>query len=503
MLLAAAAPLLAALYDQSELLKITPVLALALPIGALSAVQAGRAQRAMAFRRFAFVENLAVGLSYVAAIVAAALGAGVWSLVVLALSRAAVQTVSFWIVDPWRPSREYDRQAVRSLMHFGGNLAGATSIAYWINNADNLLVGIFSGGRSLGIYSRAFTLMQAPLAQVSWAAQRVMFPALTRMHGDVARMRRVYLRAISLIAFVAFPLAVVVAVAAEPVVLTLLGPDWTDAVPILRILAIGGMLQAVATTGSWIFLAQGRTDWMLRWNLVSGPVTIAAFAIGIHWGAIGVAWAFLIRTIIIAPPALAIPGRLIGLSLWPVGRALAPTVAMCAVTGAVLVLADSFFDSAPAFVWLLLDLAVATVVYVGPRGGAPPARLGRAARARGRGRPPRTARDDVTRLKVLSVVGTRPNMMKVAPIARALDAQPDAFEHVLVHTGQHYDHELSAIFLEEFGLGEPDHLLQVGSGSHAAQTARVMERLEPVLARRASGRRARAGRRELDAGGRA
>ena len=172
-------------------------------------------------------------------------------------------------------------------MHFGGNLAGATSIAYWINNADNLLVGVFSGGRSLGIYSRAFTLMQAPLAQVSWAAQRVMFPALTRMHGDVARMRRVYLRAISLIAFVAFPLAVVVAVAAEPVVLTLLGPDWTDAVPILRILAIGGMLQAVATTGSWIFLAQGRTDWMLRWNLVSGPVTIAAFAIGIHWGAIG------------------------------------------------------------------------------------------------------------------------------------------------------------------------------------------------------------------------
>ena len=100
--------------------------------------------------------------------------------------------------------------------------------------------------------------------------------------------------------------------------------------PILRILAIGGMLQAVATTGSWIFLAQGRTDWMLRWNLVSGPVTIAAFAIGIHWGAIGVAWAFLIRTIIIAPPALAIPGRLIGLSIWAVGRAMIAPRSRCA-----------------------------------------------------------------------------------------------------------------------------------------------------------------------------
>ena len=81
---------------------------------------------------------------------------------------------------------------------------------------------------------------------------------------------------------------------------------------------------------------------------------------------------------------------------------------------------------------------------------------------------------------VLSVVGTRPNMMKIAPIASALD-RDDSFRHVLVHTGQHYDRELSDVFLEEFGLGEPDHLLHVGSGSHAEQTARVIERLEPVL----------------------
>lgn len=86
-----------------------------------------------------------------------------------------------------------------------------------------------------------------------------------------------------------------------------------------------------------------------------------------------------------------------------------------------------------------------------------------------------------SRLKVLSVVGTRPNMMKIAPIAAVLRREPDAFEHRLVHTGQHYDYGLSEIFLEEFGLGEPDHMLGVGSGSQALQLARVMERLEPVL----------------------
>jgi UDP-N-acetylglucosamine 2-epimerase (non-hydrolysing) len=72
-------------------------------------------------------------------------------------------------------------------------------------------------------------------------------------------------------------------------------------------------------------------------------------------------------------------------------------------------------------------------------------------------------------------------MMKIAPIAAELRRRGDEFEHVLVHTDQHYDRELSQIFLEELGVGEPDYSLEVGSGSHAQQTARVMERLEPVL----------------------
>ena len=72
-------------------------------------------------------------------------------------------------------------------------------------------------------------------------------------------------------------------------------------------------------------------------------------------------------------------------------------------------------------------------------------------------------------------------MMKIAPIAAELRRRGDEFEHVLVHTDQHYDRELSEIFLEELGVGDPDYSLGVGSGSHAQQAARVMERLEPVL----------------------
>ncbi|HWW16011.1 MAG TPA: UDP-N-acetylglucosamine 2-epimerase (non-hydrolyzing) [Candidatus Dormibacteraeota bacterium] len=82
--------------------------------------------------------------------------------------------------------------------------------------------------------------------------------------------------------------------------------------------------------------------------------------------------------------------------------------------------------------------------------------------------------------RLLSVVGARPNFMKVAPIVEELKRHPGV-EHCLVHSGQHYDELLSGNFFADLGLPKPDVNLQVGSGSHAVQTAEIMRRIEPVL----------------------
>jgi UDP-N-acetylglucosamine 2-epimerase (non-hydrolysing) len=84
-------------------------------------------------------------------------------------------------------------------------------------------------------------------------------------------------------------------------------------------------------------------------------------------------------------------------------------------------------------------------------------------------------------MRIVYVVGTRPNFVKTAPVISALRARLPEGRHTIVHTGQHYDRLMSEVFLEELGVPAPDHMLEVGSGTHAQQTARVMERLEPVL----------------------
>jgi UDP-N-acetylglucosamine 2-epimerase (non-hydrolysing) len=90
--------------------------------------------------------------------------------------------------------------------------------------------------------------------------------------------------------------------------------------------------------------------------------------------------------------------------------------------------------------------------------------------------------DTVRAMRILYVVGTRPNLVKTAPVVGALRAALPEGRHTIVHTGQHYDRLMSEVFFEELGMPAPDHMLEVGSGSHAEQTARTMERLEPVLA---------------------
>ncbi len=82
--------------------------------------------------------------------------------------------------------------------------------------------------------------------------------------------------------------------------------------------------------------------------------------------------------------------------------------------------------------------------------------------------------------RVLSIVGARPNFMKVAPIARAMEAYRAHIEHAICHTGQHYDYQMSQAFFEDLELSQPQFFLGVGSGSHAEQTARIMLAFEPV-----------------------
>ena len=83
-------------------------------------------------------------------------------------------------------------------------------------------------------------------------------------------------------------------------------------------------------------------------------------------------------------------------------------------------------------------------------------------------------------MRILHIVGARPNFMKAAPVVRALSKFPE-IQQILIHTGQHYDVNMSDVFFRQLDLPEPNINLAVGAGSHAQQTSKVMARLEPIV----------------------
>ncbi len=84
-------------------------------------------------------------------------------------------------------------------------------------------------------------------------------------------------------------------------------------------------------------------------------------------------------------------------------------------------------------------------------------------------------------MKIILVVGARPNFMKMSPILDEMKKYPEKIQPILVHTGQHYDKNMSDLFFHDLGLNKPDIFLGVGSGSHAQQTAKIMEKFEPIV----------------------
>lgn len=330
------APLVARFYDEPRLRPLTSFVALNFVVLSFKVVQLGVLRRAMDFRLLTLVEMASVLAGGVVGVLLAWAGFGAWSLVWQTLSISVVSAAMLWVKSDWKPAWRFERRAVRELVGYSGNLTGAELCNYWVTQTDNLLVGKFVGSASLGHYRLAYSMMLLPFQQVSGVIGQVMFPALSRIQRDAELVRDVFLRANRVIGLVTIPMMCGLFVVADSFVLALFGPAWEPVTPILRILCLVGVKQPVGSTTSWLFLSRGRTNLQFRWSLVSGAVSVVAFAIGVRWGVLGVAWAFAIRSWLLAYHAVSIPGALVGLSFGAWAKNLGG-VSACALAMAALV----------------------------------------------------------------------------------------------------------------------------------------------------------------------
>lgn len=360
-----ASPLIASFYDEPRLASLAAAIGVNFTLSALFTVQMAQLRRRLEFRLLATAEVTALLAGGFLAVGLAFAGFGVWSLIWQLLATSAVTAMALHWRSGWRPHRLFDRAAISELFGFSANLMGFNVSNYWIRQGDALLIGRFIGSQPLGVYRLAYSLMLLPLQQVTAILSSVMLSTLSRVQEDLALVRRTYLRGVAAIALVTFPMMAGLLVTAEDFVLVVLGAQWSEMVPTLRVFCVTGMLQSVGTTVGWLYQSQGRTDLMFKWGLGAGSLLIASIVFGVWMGTIfAVACSYSVMSILLSYPGIAIPGRLVGVSPRDVVRSIGG-IFLCAsaMAAGVWGLGTLLPPDWPRWLSLAVDVGVGLVVY--------------------------------------------------------------------------------------------------------------------------------------------
>ncbi len=361
-----AAPLIAAFYDEPVLRWLTSAIALNFLLGSLSVVQDALLTRSLNFRTKFWIESVSLLVSALVAVFLAFSGAGVWSLVGQSITATAVRVGMMWGLSSWRPSMSFDPSTLRDLMGFGGNLMASNIVLYWGQNFDKLIIARSLGSTALGIYNLADKVMRLSLSNVTDITGAVMFPALSMMQDEIASVKRTYLRAVRLIALVTFPMMVGLSVLAEPAILVVYGDKWREAISLVQILCLAGMVQSVYFTGGWLFLSRGRTDLLFRWGAYVVVVRAAGAFLGVQWGLAGVACAYVAGScVFIGYPNWASAGRLVNIRFAELLRHLRGPFYCAVAMGALLWTVDRWILGGQGLVMRLILQVLLGVVFYG------------------------------------------------------------------------------------------------------------------------------------------
>lgn len=321
------APLMASLFHEPELKPILWTLSLMFPIASLSIVPQALLERESRFAVVVTAEILASALGVAVVLCAALLGAGVYSLVLQLMTTTIVTTVLIAGRSDFRPAWAWSTRAFRSIIGFSSNLSIFNFVNYLAKNADSIVIGKLLGTALLGIYSLGNRIVLLPQQNFAFVTSRALFPVMSRQHNNLSEMAELYLKTLTLVAYVSAPLMAGLFALREPFVAVVLGERWQEVDTVLAWMAPVGFIQSLINTTGTISMARGRTELLLRLGVLGAVLHITAFVIGAHWGIAGVAGWYLLSNLLNAWPAFHYTGGLVGVTVWTVIKRIAtPTL---------------------------------------------------------------------------------------------------------------------------------------------------------------------------------
>ena len=293
-LLFISAPFIAEFYNMPLLTSVLRVVGLGVIINSLCVVQSAQFAIRLDFKtpaKLAVITNIFSG---VVGIFLAYCGYGVWALVFQQIAGNFLNGILLWILAGWRPTLEFSRDSFRYLWSYGSKILASSLIQQVYDNLYPLVIGKFFSARQLGLYSRAQGFATLPSSNISGILGNVSFPILSKINNDSLRLMRIYRQMIETAAFIIFPLMLGLFAIADPLVKVLLNQQWYDCIIILQLLCCALLWQPISAINLSILKVIGRTDIILKLEIIKRIAGIVSILCSIPFGIIGMCIGYMI-----------------------------------------------------------------------------------------------------------------------------------------------------------------------------------------------------------------
>lgn len=283
-------PWIADFYNAPVLVPLMRVTALSFLYSPLGTGQSVILQRRLDFKTPTKVSVVCRILSGVIGIVMAYTGYGVWALVISGFISGIVgQVITFWVVQ-WYPKAGWSKESFRYLWGYGNKMMGSFLISTIYENIAPVIIGKYFSPTQLGIYNRAQGYAQMPSQNVTGTLKSVTFPVLSKIQNDDERLARSYRKMLRVSAFIVFPLMMMLAALARPLILVFITEKWEPCIILLQIMCLSMMWYPIHAINLNLLEVKGRSDLFFRLEILKRGVGICVLCCSLPMGLEAFCW---------------------------------------------------------------------------------------------------------------------------------------------------------------------------------------------------------------------
>lgn len=292
------APWIALFYEAPQLSPLLRVLSLNIIIGSLNIVQRAKLMISMDFKTLAKVNFGGTIIGGIVGIYMAYKNYNVWALVGQNISSTGTMAILFFYYTKWKPTFFFSIQSFKTLFGFGSKLLITGTVATIFNNITTIAIGKLYKSNELGFYTRASQFTEMIAWTINDVLGNVTFPVLSELQNEKDRMLSVYKKSLFYSSLITFPIMILLAILAKPLVIVLLTDKWLPCVPLIQILCLARMLTPLSAINMNLLNAIGRSDLYMKVDLSKLPLECIILAITIPLGIKAIVIGNLIATII-------------------------------------------------------------------------------------------------------------------------------------------------------------------------------------------------------------